>query len=426
MLHILSMKNETKSMKIRPIADAEIFRVPLSQHIGSPAVPVVKPGDHVKQYQLIGQGGKGCSANIHAPVSGSVIGIEDLTLPGNQKVQAVILKNDFKNEEVEASSETVSHDSVADILREKGIVGEGGAQFPTALKYAPDERGQLQTLIVNGTECEPYLSADYALMNERTEEILKGAEILRSFMQIKEVVIVIENQNKELIDKFEPFLQRKEYGCYRIQLLPDAYPQGGELQVIKSVTGIEIPRGQLPKTAGVVVNNAGTVYSVYQAVEKHKPLVSRIITVSGEEAGTVGNFEVKIGTPVSHVLKELGISPEGKNVILGGPMMGKYVSDTDVPVIKGSSGILLLKERDRQHGHCISCGYCVEACPMHLMPMKFEESVRKGRYKQLADYGLNNCIECAACEYVCPANVALIESIKNGKMKLKQLSNETK
>lgn len=423
MLQIQSMKSETRKMKIRPIADADVFHVPLSQHIGSPAVPVVKCGEHILQYQIIGAAGKGCSANIHAPVSGVVLGVEDIALPGGMKSQAVIIQNDHKNECAEFDGTDVS---VPGLLRQGGIVGEGGAQFPTALKYSEDERGKLNVLIVNGTECEPYLSADYALMAERTESVLRGTEILRSFMRIPEVVIVMEEQNKDLEQVFAPFLEKEEYWNYRIQLLPDTYPQGGELQVIRSVTGIEIPRGTLPKEAGVVVNNVGTVYSVYNAVERHLPLISRVVTVSGEEAGTYGNFEVKIGTPVSHILKELNISSEGKNVILGGPMMGKYVSDTNVPVMKGSSGILLLKDKNERRNHCISCGYCVEVCPMHLMPMKFEDLMRKGRYKALAEYGLNNCIECAACEYVCPSNVALIENIKRGKMMLKQLSNGTK
>lgn len=423
MLHIVSMKGKTKKLKIRPVADADVLRVPLSQNIGSPAEPVVKAGDHVRQYQVIGKPGKGCSAAIHSPVSGEVLGIEELTLPGGVKCRAVVIKNDGQNEQVAPAEDDVP---VQELIRRAGIVGEGGAQFPTALKYPEDERGKLTTLILNGTECEPYLSADYALMAERTEEVLKGAEILRSCMQIPEVVIVMEEQNKELKDIFAPFLEKEVYRNYRIRLLPDTYPQGGELQVIKSVTGLEVPRGTLPKDAGVVVNNVGTVYSVYQAVEKRFPLVSRIITVSGEEAGTYGNFEVKIGTPVSHILKELHISSEGKNVVLGGPMMGKYVSDTDVPIVKGSSGVLLLRNKEERRNNCISCGYCVEVCPMHLMPMKFEELMRKKRYKALADYGLSNCIECAACEYVCPSNVALIENIKNGKRMLKQSGNGTK
>lgn len=423
MLHIVSMKGETKKLKIRPIPDADVLRIPLSQNIGSPAVPVVKSGDHVLQYQVIGKPGKGCSAAIHAPVSGDVLGIDELELPGGVKCQAVVIKNDFKNEQVPLVKDDAT---VQALISRAGIVGEGGAQFPTALKYPEAERGRLKTLILNGTECEPYLTADYALMTERTEEILKGAEILRSMMQIPEVVLVIEEQNKELKDVFAPLLEKAEYRNYRIQLLPNTYPQGGELQVIKSVTGLEIPRGKLPKDAGVVVNNVGTVYSVFKAVEKRIPLVSRIITVSGEEAEICGNFEVKIGTPISHILKELNISPTGKNIVLGGPMMGKFVTDIAVPIIKGTSGILLLENTDEQRNNCISCGYCVEVCPMHLMPMKFEELMRKGRYKSLEEYGLMNCIECAACEYACPSNVALISSIKNGKTKLKELNNGRK
>lgn len=419
MLHILSMKNKTRNLSIRPIADADVLRVPLSQHIGAPAVPVVSPGEHVLQYQLIGKAAATCSANIHAPVSGMVEGIDAVPLAGGGVGPAVIIRNDHRDEQALLPGDDLS---VQELLRLGGVVGEGGAQFPTDLKYNPADDGRLHTLVVNGTECEPYLTADYALMNERTEKVLQGAEILRAALHIPEVVIVMERQNRALERRFRPFLERPEYKCVRLLLLPDSYPQGGELQVVRSVTGIEIPRGTLPREAGVIVNNTGTVYAAYCTVKERKPVVSRILTVSGEEAGTYGNFEVKIGTPVSHILRELGLSAKGARVVMGGPMMGKYVSDVETPVMKGTSGILLLHEKDLRRENCISCGYCVDACTMHLMPMKFEELVRKGRYAALADYDLDSCLECAACEYICPSNVALMASIKKGKMKLREMA----
>lgn len=425
MLQIKSMKPRTKQLGIRTISDAGVLRVPLSQHIGHPATPVVAVGDKVLKYQLIGKAAPGLSANIHSPVSGTVSAIENVELAGGATVPAIVIENNFKEEEARPLPGADTPERVVELIAAAGVVGEGGAQFPTAVKYAGNE-GKIHTLILNGTECEPYLTADYALMNLHPEEILRGAALMKQVLKAGEVAIVIEEQNKALAQRFEPFFQHSEYKDFRVQVLPDGYPQGGELQVIRSVTGKELPKSMLPKDAGIVVNNVGTMYAIYQAVEQHRPVVSRIITVSGEGAQQVGNFEVKIGTPVAHILKELGINGHNKVEVMGGPMMGKTILSSNTPICKGSSGILLLKEKSLHRHHCISCGYCAEACPMHLLPMEFEKLVRKGRYSRLASYGLNSCIECAACEYVCPSNVALIESIKEGKNKLRQMANATK
>lgn len=421
MMHIFSMKEKTKDIGIKSIADPVFFQVPLLQHIGKPAEPLVRPGDYVDQYQLIGKAAGGISANIHSPVSGTVQDIAEIPLFNGSKVPAVFIENDYKYKRVPfLQEEDEAEKSIVDIIKDAGIVGEGGAQFPTNIKYDIGDK-KIGTFIINGTECEPYLTADYALMSEFTEDVLKGIRIVNAVFNAKDVVIVMEEQNRELREKFAPFLTQNDYKDIRIQILPNTYPQGGELQVIKSVTGMELSRTELPKDAGVIVSNVGTIYAVYQAVEKHKPLISRFITVSGEKSKNYGNYEVKIGTPVSHILKELGISAENTDIVLGGPMMGKHVTDANVPVIKGTSGVLLLKEKNDKRNHCISCGYCVEVCPMHLMPMKFEEIFRSGKYFKLEKYSLNNCIECAACEYICPSNVPLIKSIKEGKTKLKEL-----
>lgn len=423
MMHILSMKSKTKNMAIKAIADAPIFQIPLLQHIGKPAQPIVKAEDYVKQYQLIGKAAEGISANIHSPVSGTVLGIEDIVLPDGLKVPSILVKNDYKYDKLLLSDvDEFSEGSIIDIIKDAGIVGAGGAQFPTNLKYNIGNK-KIDTLIINGTECEPYLTADYALMSEFTEELLRGIFIVNKILKAENIVITIERQNKELRNKIAPYLIQDKYKNIHIQILPNIYPQGGELQLIKSVTGIELPRTRLPKDIGVIVSNVATVFSVYQAVETHKPVVSRFITISGDKSKNYGNYEVKIGTPLSHILKEMNISSENKNIIMGGPMMGKNVTNLNVPIIKGVSALLFMEEKNNERNNCISCGYCVEVCPMHLMPMKFEEIYRAGKYFKLEKYSLSNCIECAACEYICPSNVPLIESIKEGKNKLKELIN---
>lgn len=412
------MKDKTKGLGIKPIADADRFVVPLQQHIGRPAEAVVKAGDQVQKYQLIGRAAEGLSANVHAPVSGRVAEIGTAVLAGGQTVPAVIIDNDHK----ETECQSITSDDVVGIIKEAGIVGEGGAQFPTDVKYRVGDQ-KIHTLIINGTECEPYLTADYALMRSRAKEIFRGIEIARKALKADDAVIAIEQHNADINDVFSALLTRFQVG---LKILPDAYPQGGELQLIKAVTGMEVPRTTLPKDAGVIVSNVGTIYSIYRAVTDRVPLVSRVITVSGERSKVIGNFEVKIGTPFSHIMNQLGLDAEGAQMVMGGPMMGRPVTDYASPVIKGTSGLLLLNPRERTEGHCISCGYCVEACPMRLMPLQFHKLLRCGRTDLLAGHQLMTCIECGACEYACPAGVPLLRSIKEGKQKIKEAANATK
>lgn len=424
MMHIFSMKGRTKKMEIKQIADAPLYYIPLHQYSGQPATPVVNIGSEVKKYQLIGQTNDELSANVHSPVSGMVQNITEHPQPDGTMLPTIIIRNDYKDEEVEVPAidyNALTAEEIVNIIQTCGIVGEGGAQFPTALKYKLEGR-EIHTFIVNGTECEPYLTADYAVMAHRTEELFKGINIINKVLKADNIVISIEEQNEELQKVFVPFLQKEEYRNFRVVVLPNEYPQGGELQLIKSVTGIELARNQRPREAGVIVNNVGTIHAIYQAVVNRRPLVSRIITVSGEESKNYGNYEVKIGTPVYHIMESLGLSGDN-TVVLGGPMMGKHITNMSVAISKGCSAVLLFKEEKVKRSNCISCGYCVDVCPMHLMPMKFEEIYRKGKYFNLEKYSISSCIECAACEYICPSNVPLIESIKEGKMKLKQLAN---
>ncbi len=424
-MHIFSRKSVTKKIKIQRILNAPLLYVPLLKSIGEAPQPIVKVGDEVYKAQMIGEAPNDFSANVHAPVSGTIVDIKEHPLADGILVQTIIIKNDFEERVIQRPPFNISELSAEDILsiiRNEGIVGEGGAQFPTVAKYELTG-GKVNTFIINGTECEPYLTADYSLMAERTEKLFKGIAIANRVLDASDIVISIEEQNKELSKVFEPFLQKPEYNNFRVAILPNEYPQGGELQLVKSITNVELPRNKRPREVGIIVSNVGTIYAIYKAVVEREPVISRIITISGEELINEGNYEIKIGTPVGHIIKELGISTNNKTVVLGGPMMGKAVLDWSAPITKGSSGVLFFHKEKIKRDSCISCGYCVEVCPMNLMPMKFEENYRRGKYFNLEKYSISSCIECAACEYACPSNVPLIESIKEGKIKLKQLAN---
>ena len=314
----------------------------------------------------------------------------------------------------------VSHDEgkTFKIIKEAGIVGLGGAQFPTHIKYDIKFR-KVETFIINGAECEPYLTSDYSVMKNYTSELFRGLKVIQKLLNPKEMIIGIEEENSELIEIFEKIGKEEEFDL-KIQLLPTIYPQGSELQLINTVTGKKVRKGELPLEQGVVVSNVSTVKAIYDAFFEGKPLIERVVTVSGEEARNIGNYKIKFGTPLYHIVKELDIWNEEK-VIFGGPMMGMEIFDSRVPVIKGTSGILFLSPEEIERKNCISCGYCVEACPMNLMPFEFADYYEKGKYEQMVTANIQNCIECGACEYVCPSRVPLIESIKTGKAILSEM-----
>ena len=421
-MHIFSMKSKTKHGQIVELPDAEILYLPLSQNIGRPPIPVVQKGDKVLQYQVIAKADGILSANLHAPVSGEVFDICLHPLADGTQTKVIIIKNDFKYNRAECpvvDPTKLTGDEILKVITGAGIVGEGGAQFPTHVKYTLNNE-QIDTFIINGTECEPYLTADYILMRYETEKIFKAALLINKILKATEIVITIEKQNKELLDIFSEYTNQEIYKNIRFVVLPDQYPQGGELQLVKSVTGKEIMKGVFPRTVGAIVSNVGTVRAVYNAVFESKPVIDRIVTVSGEKAAKYGNFRIKIGTPISHVMKELGLSYDRHQaqMVQGGPMMGADVADLSAPITKGSSGILLLKKKKDTKNNCIQCGYCADVCPMHLMPMTFAANYRRGKYEQMKVDNLMQCIECAACEYICPSSVPLIESIKKGKFAL--------
>ena len=413
-----SMKLATKNINLKELKDSSLLYVPLSQHIGSPAIPSVEIGDYVKKYEKIGEISGNVSANIHSPVSGDVVDVVEHLVANGNKVKTVIIANDFKNKEETLVKrelkdlKLIKKDEIFKIIKEAGIVGLGGAQFPTHIKYDIKFR-KVETLIINGAECEPYLTSDYSVMKNYTKEIFCGLKVIQKLLNPKKIVIGIEVENEELIKIFEEVGEKEEFEL-KIQLLPTIYPQGSELQLINTVTGEKVRKGELPLEKGVIVSNVSTVKAIYDAFFEGKPLIERVVTISGEEAKNIGNYKIKFGTPLYHVVRELGIQHKGK-VILGGPMMGTEIFDSRVPVIKGTSGILFLSTEEIERKNCISCGYCVEACPMNLMPFEFADYYEKGKYEQMVKVNIQNCIECGACEFVCPSRVPLIESIKTGK-----------
>ena len=417
------MKDKTKKKKMNQLEEPQFFYISLSQHIGNPAAEIVKTGDYVKRFQLIGESQGNISAKIHSPVSGNVKDIIEKAMPNGANVKTVVIENDFQYTEEETVKREIrnlssySEKELLEIIENAGITGEGGAQFPAHIKYDVKDK-RIKNLILNGAECEPYLTCDYTLMKEYTKELFDGIKIICEILKPENIILAIDEKYSALESEF----QKYNTDNVKILTVSDIYPQGSEQLLINSILNKEIPKSKLPAEEGIIVSNVGTVKAVYEAFSYGRPLVERIVTISGEKSGEYGDYIIKIGTPLSHIIKKSGLKdqPENVRMIFGGPMMGNEISDLETGIMKGTSGVLFLsKEIDRiERKNCILCGYCSEVCPVYLMPMKFEEFYRKGKYKKLLEFNLNSCIECGACEYICPSRVALIESIKSGKKEL--------
>jgi len=420
------MKIVTKNMSLKKISESEIFFVPLLQHKGERAFEIVRVGQEVRKYEKIAQGYGSISANIHSPVSGKVIRIMKNFLPDGSKVRTIIIENNFKEERVKLVKRNMRELQMAEseeilkIIEEAGIVGLGGAGFPTASKY-DIKLEKIDTFIINGMESEPYLTADYLLMKNYAKEICRGIKVAEKVLRPRHMVIAISEKNKELVSVFERMAREVNIDL-QIKILSADYPQGSEILLIDKITGKKIQKGKLTIEKGVIVSNVGTIKAIYDAFFNGKPLIERIVTISGEEVPNAGNYKIRIGTPLVHIVDSLNITKTDK-IIFGGPMMGNKVKEPSTPIIKGTSGVIFLNEEKIESKNCISCGKCVEVCPMNLIPFDFSKYYEKGRYVKMLNANIFNCIECGACEYVCPSRVPLIESIKNGKEILVELIN---
>ncbi len=418
---------ENKISKAKAIVEfpiPETVVIPLSQHIGAPAAACVAKGDMVKVGQIIATAGGFVSSNIHSSVSGTVTSIDAVLDGGGVRRPAVTIKveGDDWAEGIDRSTELVKECSLepAEIIKkiaDAGIVGMGGATFPTQVKLSVPAGKTAEYLILNGVECEPYLTSDHRVMLERGEEMLVGVQILAKALGVKKSFVGIEENKPDAIEH----LTALTASMSDIEIVPlhVQYPQGGEKQLIDAVIGRQVPSGKLPIDVEAVVQNVSTALAVYEAVQKNMPLISRTVTVTGKSVKEVGNFKVRIGTAISSLIDYCGGLPEdtGK-VINGGPMMGRAMCNLESSVTKGTSGILIMNDKDAKRAtpaSCIKCAKCVSVCPMALEPYLISKMARRSMFEALEDERVADCIECGSCSYICPASLPLLDYIRIGK-----------
>jgi len=388
----------SKSEVIESLPISKVVYIPLGQNLGAPAKAVVKRGDEVKVGQLIGKGEAFISANVHSSVSGKVKKIDNIVDTSGYKHPAIVIDVDGDEwlEDIDRSTD-VKRDfnldtaQIIEVIKEKGIVGLGGATFPSHVKLMVPDGKKADYLIINGVECEPYLTADHRIMLERGEEILIGISILMKGLGVEKALIGIENNKPDAIDNLSKLA--KEFKGIEVHPLKVQYPQGGEKQLIKALVNREVPSGKLPIEVGCVVNNVGTALAIYEAVQKNKPLIERVVTVTGKSL----------------------------KIVNGGPMMGKALVSLDAPIVKGSSGILLFKEEETKRvevTNCIRCGKCISVCPMGLEPVLMAQFSENKMFENLEKELVMDCIECGSCQYTCPAGRPLLDYIRIGKSKV--------
>jgi len=403
-------KTRNKKIEILPYYVGETLTIPITQHLGAPSKEIVKKKDLVKKGQKIASASGLISSNLHAPFTGEIDGIALAPHPITGNVPAVKLNiTNIEDEYLKIESK----ERLQDLVSEAGIVGLGGATFPSHVKLSPPKK--VDILIVNGSECEPFLTCDHRLMLENTEEILMGALLVKEKLSIDKLIIGIEDNKIDAYKEFEKL--KTKYG-FELQLLHTKYPQGGEKQLIYATTGRVVPEGKLPLDVGVIVHNVGTFKAISDALTFGKPLFERVVTVTGA-VKEPKNLLVKIGTPVSKLIDFCGgFVGTPKKIIIGGPMMGFAASSLDTPTTKGTSGVIVLREEDlpdMKKSNCIRCGRCVEACPMGLVPAIMEQFSLNEMYEKLIDWHVVNCIECGCCSYVCPSRRPLVGYFKTAK-----------
>lgn len=401
--------------------------IPLVQHIGAPAKPVVQKGDAVKVGQLLAEAGGFVSAPIHSPVSGKVTKIDTAIDAWGMKMQAIYIdvEGDEWLPEIDRTDILVPYTNleakdIIEKIKNAGIVGLGGACFPTHVKLMPPPGKKAEVLIVNGVECEPYLTCDHQLMMERGEQILVGIELVMKALGINKAIIGIENNKPDAIAHMQQLTAGNK--SVTVQPLKLRYPQGGEKQLIDACIGRQVPSGALPIEVGAVVDNVATLFAVYEAVMKNKPLISRVMTVTGKDVKNPGNYEVRFGTPLADVLEMAGGVPESTGkVIGGGPMMGRAMQNLDMPCNKRMSGALLMTKEESvrvEPSPCIRCGKCVSACPMGLEPYLLAKLSAAQNWEKMEELSIMDCIDCGCCLFTCPSHRPLLDYIRLGKGKV--------
>ena len=422
-VHPSERKELSEHIALERFPDPQTVVIPLSQHAGAPANPVVQVGDTVKVGQKIGEAAAFISSPVHSSVSGTVVAIESRPHPTRGESMSVVIQSDGKNTLHESvtpnkSLDSLTPDEIVDIVREAGIVGMGGAGFPTAVKLKPPK--PIDTILLNGCECEPLLTADHRVLLEYADDVILGLQAIIKTVDAEKGIIVIEDNKQDAIQ----LLQEKTapYSNIEVVVAKTKYPQGAEKMLIKRVMGKQGPRGGLPADVGVVVSNISTTKAIADAIVKGIPLVERVVTVTGEKIKRPGNYIVKIGTSVNELLDYCGgIVGDDVTVKAGGPMMGFNLANTDVPIIKGSNGIIAIDTDHTKEVSCIKCGRCVDVCPMELSPLYYAKYADEQNWQGMLDMNVRDCIECRCCEYICSSKIPLVTKIKAGKKAIMEM-----
>ena len=424
-VHPSDNKQWSKGSAIEVMELPDVVNIPLSQHIGAPATAIVKKGDKVVVGQRIAEATGFMSANIHAPISGTVTAVD--LQPNGQGIRQMMItikrEDDIWDEAIDRSETLITEcnlepKAIIEKIKDAGIVGMGGATFPTHVKLSIPDGKKAEILIINGVECEPYLTSDYRTMLERGEQLITGTRILMRAIGVTNAVIGVEANKPDAVKHLQTIIGSAT--DIKVQMLKTQYPQGGEKQLIAAVTGREVPAPPaLPIDVGAVVCNASTAVAVYEAVQKNKPLIERVVTVTGAAVPAPKNLLTRFGTPVEALIAKCGGLAEGDvKVINGGPMMGRALSNIAMPVMKGCSGITIMVGSAAIRGTesaCIKCAKCVEACPMGLEPYLLSKQARKKAWDAMESNDITSCIECGCCQFTCPANIPLLDYIRLGK-----------
>ncbi|MEM9325879.1 MAG: electron transport complex subunit RsxC [Bacteroidota bacterium] len=416
---------------IEVLPPPKMVTVSVAQHIGAPPEIIVERGQAVKAGEVIAEHKGFVSANIHSPVSGRIGKIDPVMDSSGYKHMAIAIrsKGDDWLEGIDRTDAliteiTASSEEIVEKVLSAGIVGQGGAAFPSHVKLSPPKDKPVDTLIVNGVECEPYLTADHRIMVEKPRELIVGTQILMKALGVNRAIIGIENNKRDAIELLTELT--KDLDGISVEALRVQYPQGGERQLIEALLGREVPSAGLPHDVGAVVHNVGTTYSIYLAVQKNQPLVERVVTVTGKDVEKPSNFMVRVGTPVAEVIAAAGGVPTGTGkVINGGPMMGKAINDLQVPITKATSGLLLIPEEESHRSevyNCVRCGKCIEACPMGLEPYRLMLLSKGKNHDKAKEEHIMDCLQCGSCSFICPSNRPILDYIRLGRSKLKKVS----
>jgi electron transport complex protein RnfC len=423
-VHPHEFKEYTSHLPIKNAPIPSVSIIPMHQHMGKPAQCTVEIGDELKEGMLIGKADGFFSSNVHSPVPGKVAEIIDIYLHNGVKSRAVVAELEGEFDRSGKARERkdwqgLSQKEVLDKIQEMGIVGMGGATFPAHVKYFIREGLKARYFVVNGVECEPYLTGDHRLMLEKTKEILEGIRVVEKVLEPEQVLIGIEANKPDAAQTMQAAIEAEKLD-YQVQMLKVRYPQGDEKQLLYALIEREVPSGGLPIDIGAVVTNIGTIFSIYEAIVLDKPVIERCVTVTGSPIKEPGNLKVRIGTKIRDLIEECGGFTEmPAKIVAGGPMMGFTLADLDIPVTKGTSGIIAFSKREMpavRQTNCIRCGQCVLACPFGLNPTLTYKLIDHGEYEEALKQNLLDCKECGCCSYVCPSGIPLVQGFKLGKL----------